>query len=644
MTLLKNGEIYLIMKMFKDVRVPIPHHVGITIDRSGKRVLRVLEAPYDSKVHYTRPKRVTIGYLVDDSVTLMRPSKKYAELYPREWKDHTGETAKPTIKKLGIYALVEAVNATNGIVDVLTSSLGKERANSLLDFAMYSLLFKSSVAADYEARMHNQMVYSGTPMSDSYYSDLFEKNLSKEDILGFKKAWALECKKDGIDEVWLCIDGSNDDCDSQGVDIAEPGQNKSGTNKNIVSFSYAVSQTGCPVTFDVYRGGLVDAKAMRTILSFLKECDIHVKGVILDRGYCSSDVLRFLNNAGLQYVIMVKGRAQGVLDIMDEYADLIRRNPEYLIRGTRLYGVQKACQLFKDYIKQDYLTLFFDNLNAAQREDKFLENMNAALMEAEAKLANGEPPEIPPMFKEILDIVGKGKNSRIIINAGNLKKALDSKGYSCIVTSEQMDPRIVNDMYVSRSASEKQYRIFKTDLGYGKIGVHYTPGVYSKFTAGFISSVIRYEVQEAANSLKLKKDVNQLIAEMDKLEMLKINETYIYAHTESTRTSQLLEQLNTKTSIFDDIVREENERLEGRQPMPRHRKTGPKRKARTSKSTKPAKRRGPKPGFTRSNVNQDGSPRKKPGPKPGFTRGEFNADGTRRKKPGPKPGSHRTVK
>ena len=630
------------MSKLKDIRVPIPHHTGITIDRSGKRVLRVLEAPYDPKVHYARPKRVTIGYLVDDSVTYMRPSTKYADLYPGEWKEHTGEEAKPIIKKLGIYTLAEAVNATNGIIDVLVASLGKDRAFSLVDFAMYSLLFKSAVVADYESRMHNQLVYSGSPLSDSYYSGLFEKKLPKEDILKFKKAWAMACRNDGVDDVWLCIDGSNDDCESQGVDIAEPGHNKSKTNRNIVAFSYAVTQTGRPVTFDVYKGGLVDAKAMRSIISFLRECSIKVKGVILDRGYCNANALRFLQEEGLQYVIMVKGRPQGVLDIMDEYAEHIRRNPEYLIRGTKLFGVQKACQLFKEYAKQDFLTLFFDGLNAAQREDRFLGNMNAALADAEAKISAGEEPKIPSKFKDILEFDGKGQS--IAINVKNLKEVLDSKGYSCIVTSEKMELKTVNDMYVSRSASEKQYRIFKTDLGYGSVGIYYTPGVYSKFTAGFISSIIRYEIQEAAKSLKIKKDVNQLINEANQLEMLKVNNSYVYSHTENTRTIQLLGKLNMKPSIFDDITKEENDRLAGRQPMPRHRKTGPKKKPSPAKSVKPAQKRGPKPGFKRSEVNKDGTPRKKPGPKPGFTRGELNADGSRRKKPGPKPGSHRSAK
>ena len=55
--------------------------------------------------------------------------------------------------------------------------------------------------------------------------------------------------------MWLCIDGSNDDCQSNGVDIAEKGHDKLGKNINIVSLNYAVTEDGKPVTYDVYRGG-----------------------------------------------------------------------------------------------------------------------------------------------------------------------------------------------------------------------------------------------------------------------------------------------------------------------------------------------------------------------------------------------------
>ena len=119
--------------------------------------------------------------------------------------------------------------------------------------------------------MSNQILYSGKAYSDSSYSDLFERGLTKDQILAFKKKWAMQCKKDGVDGVWLCIDGSNDDCESEGVELAEKGHAKSKRNVEIVSFTYAVTPGGKPVTFDVYRGGLVDAKEMQAAIEMLSE-------------------------------------------------------------------------------------------------------------------------------------------------------------------------------------------------------------------------------------------------------------------------------------------------------------------------------------------------------------------------------------
>lgn len=44
----------------------------------------------------------------------------------------------------------------------------------------------------------------------------------------------------------------------------EKGHAKYGQNVNIVSFSYAVTPEGKPVTYETYRGGLIDAKIIKT--------------------------------------------------------------------------------------------------------------------------------------------------------------------------------------------------------------------------------------------------------------------------------------------------------------------------------------------------------------------------------------------
>ena len=85
----------------------------------------------------------------------------------------------------------------------------------------------------------------------------------------------------------------------------------------------------------------------------------------------------------------------------------------------------------------------------------------------------------------------------------------------------------------------------------------------------------------------------------------------------------------------------ENDRLAGRVPTPRHRKTGPTkgvpRKEKGPDGNPIPKKGGVEKGTKRSDVNKDGRPRKKPGVPVGTKRGEFKKDGTPRKKPGPKP-------
>lgn len=100
------------------------------------------------------------------------------------------------------------------------------------------------------------------------------------------------------------------------------------------------------MTYETYRGGLVDAKAMKKILDFLAECDIKVKGVILDRGYCDANVIKYLTDKQISYVIMVKGNPAGYSEIVSEYDEKIKMNAEYLIPGTYLFGVQKKGMTF----------------------------------------------------------------------------------------------------------------------------------------------------------------------------------------------------------------------------------------------------------------------------------------------------------
>ena len=636
------------MAVYKDKIVPIPNVKGITINRAdGNRVLFVKEAPYDAKAGYARPKRTTIGYVTDKDSKCMHPTSGYKLIFPKEWEKLFGEVVPAVFKYVGMYAITESVNVLTGIKDITDQCFGVSNSDAMMDFVMYSMLFSTNVAEHFTTKMSDQLTYNATCKSDSFYSDLFKNKISYEQILEFKKKWALRCKEDGVEDVWLCIDGSNDDCESEGVTLAEKGHAKSLRDRKIVSFSYAVTEDGKPVTFEVYRGGLVDAKAMRRILAFLKEAGIRVKGVILDRGYCDSTALRYLNNEGIAYVIMVKGSPDGYKALVKMYEKEIKLNAKYLIRGTRLFGVQDKVQLFENYDHEDCLTLFYDYKNGGERISTLLKKLNDEISRCEKVLSNGEDPVISSKFKEVLTV--SDDKSGIDIVTDKLQEMIDDKGMYSIVSSEVMTPERVHQLYQCRNCSETDYMIVKSHLGYGKVRVHATKSVHSKFTIGFIASCIRYELQNAAK--EVNRSTTEVIQEMSRLYITKINDSYVPIQGIVGRQELILKTLGSTTSILSEIAKDENDRIAGRKPTPRHRKTGPNNKKvvvtkpqqesqnkepKKAETNKPRQKPGVKPGTKRSNVNKDGTERKKPGVPKGTKRGKFNKDGSPRKKPGSK--------
>lgn len=642
------------MAVFWDKKAPIPKVTGITINRGdGNKVLFVKEAPYDAKLGYTKPKRNTIGYVCDDDVKLMHPTNGYRLIFPDLWEKYFHEKVPAVYKRIGMYALMDAVNSTTGIKDIMDECFGTSKSDSIMDFVMYSLLFHTNAANNFEPGMRDQVLY-GNSTSETYFSNLFSRKISYDQILTFRKKWARQCKEDGVEKVWLCIDGSNDDCECEGVEIAEKGHAKSLRNRKIVSFTYAVTEEGKPVTFYVYRGGLVDPRAMKDIVVFLKETGIKIRGVILDRGYCDSHALDYLISHSIPYVIMVKGNPAGYTSTVEKYGNKIKLNAKYLIHGTCLFGTQDKVQLFDGYEHEDYLTLFYDYKNGSDRVTALLKKLYREMDRMNDSLAKGTIPTPIKFFDKVLAISGDQKS--LELNTDNLQSMIDEKGLYSIVASENLPPTQVHHLYEARNSSETEYMVVKSQLGYGKVRIHITLGVQSKFLVGFIASCVRYQLQEAA--AYVNRTTNETIQEINQLSMTKIGDSYVPIQGIVGRQEDILKKLGSSTGILLQIAKDENDRLAGRKPTPRHRKTGPKASTSSKKNidsskknasessdapseaangSKAKKKPGVPVGTKRGDTNKDGSTRKKPGVPKGYKRGAVNKDGSPRKKPGPKP-------
>ena len=619
------------MAVYKNLVVDIPkERVTIEKQSGGKPALikYVLSVTYDRKKGYPVPKRTIIGHQCADSLTKMHPTSSFAEIFPSIWESISKKTVKPVEKNIGMFTAVQAINSEKGIREILCNVYDAQKADAILDYCMYSILNRSGVTNGFESRMKNELLFSKDSRDDKYYSELFEKSMDEESGLEFRRQWALQCKKDGVENVWLCIDGSNDDCHSKGVELAEKGHAKTHNNSDIVSFSYAVSPSGLPVTFDVYRGGLVDKKAMMKMIDFLKGCGISLLGVILDRGYCDSKALKYLVDSKIKYVIMVKGHPEGYDKLVSEYGNKIKMNAEYLVPYTYLFGHQEQVQTFKGYNHKDFMTLFYDFRNGSERVETLLSNIYLEMMDVESNLSGEKPASISPNKKTVT------------IKSAELQKRIDEKGLYGIISSEKMAPREIHELYSSRNASETTFSQLKTQLGYGVVRLHFDRGVCAKFEVGFISSIIRYEIEKVAKTLN--RSTNQMVMELESIKMQKINDVYTYTHIENERIISFFKAFNLNNKeIIDESVSFENKRLSGYVPTPRKRKPGPKKgskkKRYDSEGNLIRNKPGVKPGTKRKDFNKDGTPRKMTGVPKGTKRGRFNKDGSLRKTPGPKP-------
>ena len=628
------------------LRIPVPTMTGIVrrkvVDRANHKEHVDVTFAVGMRVNASGNKsRIlkTIGRLCEDDAKFMYPSDQYRTIFPKEWEKLTGEKAPALERDVGFYVGVNALCERTNLRSIMEQAFGNERTKALLDYAMFSILHESNVAENLVTAMEDEVLFSDEPHSDSYYSNLFENRISRDNILTFKKNWALQCKEDGVEEVWVCIDGSNDDCTSKGVELAEHGHAKSKRNINIVSFSYAVTTDGKPVTFEVYRGGLVDAKAMKAIIEFLGECQIKVRGVILDRGYCDSTALSYLHEKGISYIVMIKGNPSGYAEVVLEYGEKIKKNTEFWVEGTHLFAAQEEVRLYDVLEWDDHVTIFYDFVNGDQRIETLFTNVNSEVVRLKEALAKGNKAEPKATVKGIV-LVDKELGT-VEVDKKELQDAMNEKGLYGLICSEDMKPEELHALYSSRTESEIQYRITKTFLGYGTLKIHLTKGVRSKFCAAFIASIIRQEIRTASAAIGLT--TKQGIRELDLIDIRNISGKWFHDEAEVKREYKLIANLRGGSTDGKEYVQETVSDLNNRGKVKgfRRRKSGPK-KAKSEPPAKttaeiPKKKPGPKPGFKRGEFNKDGSKRNKPGPKLGSKKGEFNKDGSVRQKPGPRP-------
>ena len=575
--------------LYKDKKeIPIPE--GAFVNHNDGRVFVFL----NKGVIRSRSKRMVIGLATSEST--MYPNENFRQNFPALWEEHYGKgDSLPRMLDCGFYALVLGVAHRTTLYDSLYRTFAPQYANGIMDFAMYSVMYQTNVALTFEARMHGKALFSDRSHEDSWFSGLFCKGITEELSFDFTDRWLEHCKSMGIKEVFICFDGSPSDCQSEGVDIAEQGDAKSRTSKDVFGYMYAVNcENGMPVLFSVNPGGVVDSKAIHLMVIRLHDFGIEVKGAIVDRGMCSSDVVDLLDKYRLPYVMMLKSNTGGHTKMVKVHGEEIRWNPDRLVDLSGLFGITDEGEIFsscKGY--RAHLNLFYDAANGSERGITLMEKVKKEKGRIEKAISrwDGDEEKRPLVVAEMSKYISiddlDAEKDKYTIRVDNRKLVEDvrGKGFYTIASKEDLGCERVSLWYGRRSYVEHGFAVVKTWTGNRTARAHSTEGVLGRQLVCFVSNIIRWAIMDACKRRELS--TGEVVAEMDRIALyLNNGGNYVAVHNESQLHKDILSEFDIIPGDFEQIAIAMNDRRKAvhspynakpqHDPVPQRKKTGPK--------------------------------------------------------------------
>lgn len=542
------------------------------IVKSDRIVLWTIQKQYLPSKKYNKDIRRMIGKVLDTDKSKMYPNDNYKELFPDLFNATLGTRPSPSYQAIGYYVVLKELANSLPLYSTLYQVFGKEDADLILDYAMYQIAYESSVAEDYEPSMKNMALFSEKLRSDSYLSTFFKKNLSAEKIDMFYEQWCTEIiKHKKLRKVYLNVDGSNIDCEAEGVTLKEKGHDKSGQKTTIVNMMYAVAPDGTPVTCYQYRGSVIDQTAVKYLIQFFKYTKVKVAGFCADRGFCSKPNTDMLRDSGLDFVLMMTSKPEGFSEARNQLRDSIKCNMEKWIEDTELFGDTTTTKMFSNDSQETYLHAYYDSTRGGTGITKLLRKINKAKKDAQTSIKKKKEPTFPDDVKKYIGL-RKGTGPRTVeIYKDKIQGAIDNSGFHVLATSAEMTALEAYKIYHARDSSEKQYMVMKSKLGLDTYRSGSDATAAGRQFVAFIAGILRNEIKLACDVMleetghKNKYTLSEVLKELHTIRIKRLpGDVYALVMDLSTRDEYMLRHLGITKKILDEYVKIQNNRLHGK--------------------------------------------------------------------------------
>lgn len=574
--------------MYYDFRVEIPKIKGKIITKkkgNARYILYQYGSKYNPEKKYAVPDRAIIGKVTDDDSSMMFPNEKFETYFSDvPLPEELPEAYRSCCLRIGSYVIIKKVMQEYNLPMMLEKLLKKD-CGLFLDLVSYMIVNEENAGQYYPdfAFCHPLFSEGMRIYSDSKVSR-FLSSVTKEQIIGFLQAWNKA--RDHSQRVYLSYDSTNKNCDAGDIDIAEFGKAKDDKGVPIFNLAIAFDEANrTPLLYEEYPGSINDVSQLTFLVDKVKEYGYTKIGFILDRGYFSKENIRYIDENGYEFIIMVKGCKALVSTMVEQNQGSFETARDCSIRSYKVYGKTVSCHLFEDDTEDRYLHIYFDPYKQAAEREHLEQRIDKMKLMIEKNVGKNVQfgKSYTDLFKLTYDKEGRllyGKERSDVIT-----RELRLCGYFCIVTSEKMTASAALIQYKGRDISEKLFKADKSFLGSRSMRVQSEEALSAKIFVEFVALIVRNRIYNLLKETMLKMESNPnymtvpaSLRELEKIEMVRRNNgDYKLDHAVTKKQKIILgsfgleesdirktaEEINTllknNRSLMNELPEEEND-------------------------------------------------------------------------------------
>ena len=539
--------------MYLDFLVKIPFVQGKITRRKKKDAVYVeyeYDRIYDPVRQYTFPKRVTIGKLSETDPELMQPNQNFLKYFPdAELPETKNRTSRSSCLRVGAYFVLRKIIEEYNLVELLGGYFEQRDLGLFLDLAVYSIIAENNAAQYYPDYTFNHPLFTNgmKQYSDSTVSD-FLNSVTDDQSTGFLNSWNET--RNHREKIYISYDSTNKNCQAGDIEMVEFGQPKVDVGQPV--FNYAVAydtHNQEPLFYEKYPGSLNDISQLQFMLDKAFGYGYKKIGFILDRGYFSCENIQYMDKCGYSFVIMVRGMASLVNELVLEHKGTFESKRVNNIYEYGVYGKTVKHRLYAGDKNERYFHLYH-SISKESAERAGIEN-RLNQMTLYLKKYQNKVKEFGPGFEKYFNLHYDEKTQAFVLpeeRCSVVERELDLAGYFCIITSEKMSAKEAIELYKSRDTSEKLFRGDKSYLGNKSIRVYSEESARAKIFVEFVAMILRCKMYTKLKEemKKLEKKPNYMtvpaaLKELEKIEMVRqLDNVYRLDHAVTANQKTIL--------------------------------------------------------------------------------------------------------